>query len=59
MPDLSVLTISVFQAIEDDIEEVATNLHMLQNVVDAHSLTSPDLQFVAFPGGSRVSFTGY
>lgn len=28
---------------------------MLQNVIDAHTLISPNLQFVAFPGGTRVS----
>jgi len=27
---------------------------MLQNVIDAHGLLSPNLQFVAFPGGTRV-----
>lgn len=45
----------VFTAIDDDIEEVATNLRMLQNVIDAHTTLSTDLQFVAFPGGTRVS----
>lgn len=28
---------------------------MFQNVIDAHSLLSPRLKFVAFPGGTRVS----
>lgn len=45
----------VFTAIDDDIEEVAVNRRMFQNVIDAHGLLSPDLQFVAFPGGTRVS----
>lgn len=40
---------------EDDVEEVATNRSMLQNVVDAHTLLSPNLQFVVFPGGTRVN----
>ncbi|KAH6879409.1 hypothetical protein B0T10DRAFT_609852 [Thelonectria olida] len=43
----------VFTAIEDDVEEVAANCRMFQNVIDAHSLLSPNLQFVAFPGGTR------
>ncbi|KAH6974259.1 hypothetical protein BKA56DRAFT_591114 [Ilyonectria sp. MPI-CAGE-AT-0026] len=43
----------VFTAVEDDIEEVALNRRMFQNVIDAHHLTSPNLQFVAFPGGTR------
>ncbi|KAF9893524.1 hypothetical protein FE257_010836 [Aspergillus nanangensis] len=43
----------VFSAVDDDIEEVATNRHMFENVVDAHGLISPNLQFVAFPGGTR------
>lgn len=45
----------VFTAVDDDIEEVAVNRRMFQNVIDAHSLLSPDLQFVAFAGGTRVS----
>ncbi|PYH94354.1 hypothetical protein BO71DRAFT_379718 [Aspergillus ellipticus CBS 707.79] len=43
----------VFTAMEDDIEEVATNRRMLQNVIDAHNLVSPKLKFVAFSGGTR------
>ncbi|KAH7147142.1 hypothetical protein B0J13DRAFT_595332 [Dactylonectria estremocensis] len=43
----------VFTAVEDDIKEVATNRRMFQNVIDAHTLLSPNLQFVAFPGGTR------
>ncbi|KAJ5113915.1 hypothetical protein N7456_002449 [Penicillium angulare] len=43
----------VFTAIEDDIEEVALNSRMFQNVIDAHNLISPNLKFVAFPGGTR------
>lgn len=39
---------------EDDIEEVAVNQHMFQNVIDAHNTLSPGLQFVAFAGGTRV-----
>jgi len=43
---------------DDDIEEVATNRRMLQNVIDAHNLISPNLQFVAFVGGTRVGTHG-
>ncbi|KAL2206999.1 hypothetical protein CC79DRAFT_1335232 [Sarocladium strictum] len=43
----------VFSAVSDDIEEVATNRHMFQNVIDAHNTLSPNLEFVAFPGGTR------
>ncbi|CAG8417499.1 unnamed protein product [Penicillium salamii] len=43
----------VFAAVEDDIEEVTTNLRMFKNVIDAHNLISPNLQFVVFPGGTR------
>ncbi|PYI04386.1 hypothetical protein BO78DRAFT_373021 [Aspergillus sclerotiicarbonarius CBS 121057] len=43
----------VFTAMDDDIEEVATNRRMLQNVIDVHNLISPKLQFVAFVGGTR------
>ncbi|KAJ5272528.1 hypothetical protein N7478_007653 [Penicillium angulare] len=43
----------VFTAIEDDIEEVALNKRMFQNVIDAHNLISSNLKFVAFPGGTR------
>ncbi|KAK4124687.1 hypothetical protein N657DRAFT_633714 [Parathielavia appendiculata] len=43
----------VFTAVEDDIEEVATNLRMFQNVIDAHNLLCPNLRFVTFPGGTR------
>ncbi|KAH8660323.1 hypothetical protein BX600DRAFT_383064 [Xylariales sp. PMI_506] len=43
----------VFTAINDDIEEVATNLQMFQNVIGVHNLLSPRLQFVVFPGGTR------
>lgn len=39
---------------DDDLEEVATNRRMLQNVIDAHNQISPKLQFVAFVGGTRV-----
>ncbi|KAJ8122916.1 hypothetical protein ONZ43_g1009 [Nemania bipapillata] len=42
-----------FTSVPDSVEEVATNRHMLQNVIDAHNLLSPNLQFVAFPGGTR------
>ncbi|KAJ5179198.1 hypothetical protein N7492_002408 [Penicillium capsulatum] len=35
----------VFSAIDDDIEEVAVNRRMFQNVIDAHALLSPNLQF--------------
>lgn len=45
----------MFTAIDDDIEEVATNRRMFQNVIDAHGLVSSNLQFVAFAGGTRVS----
>lgn len=45
----------VFTAVEDDLEEVAVNRRMFQNVIDAHGLISPNLQFVVFPGGTRVS----
>ena len=47
--------IKVFTAMDDDIEEVAVNKRMFQNVIDAHGLISPNLQFVVFPGGTRVS----
>ncbi|KAJ5723754.1 hypothetical protein N7488_001789 [Penicillium malachiteum] len=43
----------VFTAIDDEIEEVATNRRMFQNVIDAHNLLSPNLEFVAFTGGTR------
>ncbi|GCB23025.1 3-oxo-Delta(4,5)-steroid 5-beta-reductase [Aspergillus awamori] len=43
----------VFTAMDDDLEEVATNRRMLQNVIDAHNLISPNLQFVSFVGGTR------
>ncbi|KAK4152702.1 hypothetical protein C8A00DRAFT_16017 [Chaetomidium leptoderma] len=43
----------VFTAVEDDIEEVTTNKGMFQNVIDAHNLLCPNLQFVAFAGGTR------
>ncbi|KAI0481901.1 hypothetical protein F4859DRAFT_438619 [Xylaria cf. heliscus] len=43
----------VFTSVPDEIEEVATNRCMLQNVIDAHNLLSPNLQFVVFPGGTR------
>lgn len=46
---------AVFTAMDDDIEEVATNLRMLQNVIGAHNRLSPNLRFVTFPGGTRVS----
>lgn len=49
----------MFQAVEDDIEEVAINRRMFQNVVDAHTILSPNLQFVAFAGGTRVSSLPY
>lgn len=39
----------------DDIKEVATNLRMFSNVVDAHTQLSSKLKFVVFPGGTRVS----
>ena len=48
------LLYKVFTAVDDDIEEVAVNKHMFQNVIDAHGLISPNLQFVVFPGGTRV-----
>ncbi|KAJ5777004.1 hypothetical protein N7520_000250 [Penicillium odoratum] len=43
----------VFTAVEDDIEEVSTNLRMFKNVIQAHGLISPNLSFVAFAGGTR------
>ncbi|KAI0452223.1 hypothetical protein F5B21DRAFT_484540 [Xylaria acuta] len=43
----------VFSSVPDEIEEVATNRRMLRNVIDAHNLLSPNLQFVVFPGGTR------
>ncbi|KAI8627892.1 hypothetical protein F5Y19DRAFT_440263 [Xylariaceae sp. FL1651] len=43
----------VFTAVQDEQEEVATNRCMFRNVIDAHSLLSPNLRFVAFPGGTR------
>ncbi|RAK99917.1 SDR family oxidoreductase [Aspergillus ibericus CBS 121593] len=43
----------VFTAMDDDLEEVATNRRMLQNVIDVHNMISPKLQFVAFVGGTR------
>jgi hypothetical protein len=46
--------ILVFTAISDDIEEVDTNRQMMQNVIHAHERFSPNLRFVAFPGGTRV-----
>jgi nucleoside-diphosphate-sugar epimerase len=45
----------VFTAVDDISEEVATNRKMFKNVIDAHSLISPKLKFVTFPGGTRVS----
>ncbi|KAJ2996793.1 hypothetical protein NUW58_g854 [Xylaria curta] len=42
-----------FTSVPDEVEEVATNRRMLQNVIDAHNLLSPSLQFVVFPGGTR------
>ncbi|KAJ5147499.1 hypothetical protein N7476_000975 [Penicillium atrosanguineum] len=45
----------VFTAVDDNLEEVATNRQMFRNVIDAHSLLSPRLEFVAFPGGTRAS----
>ncbi|KAI0177342.1 hypothetical protein BJ166DRAFT_561117 [Pestalotiopsis sp. NC0098] len=57
VPDIESVTnifYLVFNAVGgDDIKEVATNLHMFRNVIDAHGLLSPNLQFVAFPGGTR------
>ncbi|KAJ6075755.1 hypothetical protein N7499_007736 [Penicillium canescens] len=43
----------VFTAVGDITEEVATNRKMFKNVIDAHSLISPKLKFVTFPGGTR------
>ncbi|KAI3334426.1 hypothetical protein F4824DRAFT_490177 [Ustulina deusta] len=43
----------VFTAAPNGVDEVATNRGMLQNVIDAHNLLSPNLQFVVFPGGAR------
>ncbi|KAI0192424.1 hypothetical protein F4808DRAFT_443121 [Astrocystis sublimbata] len=43
----------VFASVPDEVEEVATNRAMLQNVIDAHNLLCPNLQFVVFPGGTR------
>ncbi|KAL3265075.1 hypothetical protein ABHI18_000199 [Aspergillus niger] len=43
----------VFTAMDDDLEEVATNRRMLQKVIDAHNQISPNLQFVSFVGGTR------
>ncbi|KAI1123326.1 hypothetical protein F5Y10DRAFT_252006 [Nemania abortiva] len=42
-----------FTSIPDDVEEVAVNRRMLQNVIDTHNLLSPNLRFVVFPGGTR------
>ncbi|KAK6217975.1 hypothetical protein LQW54_003031 [Pestalotiopsis sp. IQ-011] len=57
VPDIESVTnifYLVFNAVGgDDIKEVATNLHMFRNVIDAHGLLSPNLKFVAFPGGTR------
>ncbi|KAJ5577504.1 uncharacterized protein N7459_006468 [Penicillium hispanicum] len=43
----------VFTAVKDELEEVAVNRRMFQNVIDAHGQISPNLQFVVFPGGTR------
>ncbi|KAJ5649390.1 uncharacterized protein N7484_003113 [Penicillium longicatenatum] len=43
----------VFTAVKDESEEFATNLRMFKNVIDAHGLISPNLQFVVVPGGTR------
>ncbi|KAI1345580.1 hypothetical protein F5Y01DRAFT_300174 [Xylaria sp. FL0043] len=42
-----------FTSAPNDIDEVAINRHMLQNIINAHNLLSPGLQFVVFPGGTR------
>lgn len=39
---------------DDDIEEVATNLRMLRNVIDAHNILNSNLKFVTIIGGTRV-----
>ncbi|KAJ5595697.1 hypothetical protein N7450_002155 [Penicillium hetheringtonii] len=44
---------SVFTAMDDDIEEVATNLRMLRNVIDAHNILNSNLKFVTIIGGTR------
>ncbi|OQD82151.1 hypothetical protein PENANT_c023G11143 [Penicillium antarcticum] len=46
-------TLKLFTAVSEISEEVATNRQMLKNVIAAHSLISPELKFVAFPGGTR------
>lgn len=43
--------------VEDAMEHVATNVRMLQSVIDAHNLLCPNLRFVAMPGGTLVSIT--
>ncbi|OKL60379.1 hypothetical protein UA08_04019 [Talaromyces atroroseus] len=43
----------VFAANDDDLEEVAINRRMFLNVIRAHDVLSPSLQFVAFAGGTR------
>nr|CAD70323.1 conserved hypothetical protein [Neurospora crassa] len=43
----------IYYLVENDIDEVAINRRMFQNVVDAHTILSPNLQFVAFAGGTR------
>jgi nucleoside-diphosphate-sugar epimerase len=46
---------TVFAASGDHIEEVAINRRMFLNVLRAHNVLSPSLQFVEFAGGTRVS----
>jgi hypothetical protein len=46
---IRMLTISLFNAVDNDLREVATKRLMFQNIIDAHSLISPDLQFMARP----------
>ncbi|KAJ5771397.1 uncharacterized protein N7511_003448 [Penicillium nucicola] len=43
----------VFGAVKEISVEVATNRQMFKNVIDAHNLISPNLKFIAFPGGTR------
>ncbi|KAI0801636.1 hypothetical protein GGR55DRAFT_692516 [Xylaria sp. FL0064] len=47
------LQAQAFTSALNDIEEAAINRRMLQNVINAHNLLSPALQFVVFPGGTR------
>jgi len=52
--DIILINLEVFTAMDDDIEEVATNLRMLRNVIDAHNILNSNLKFVTIIGGTRV-----